>query len=172
MRKNYNEEHDVEKENTISTYDIDKHLWTIGNNLCSKKNAKQNVLNYKYLEEGMTMNYSYVMGTDNINKLKEKGFKIKSYGNNYGVSFSSDKIEMFENFICENLQNGFWNEYLGKEKVFIFKFNDGRIKKYVLSNKNEKEILNLCQEFANCKYESINKMLTNNSYYAETYFKS
>ena len=86
------------------------------------------MLNKKSLKEGMTMNYSYVMGIDNIYKLKENGFEVKSYGNNYGISFSSDKIEMFENFICENLQNGFWNEYLGKEKVFIFKFNDGRIK--------------------------------------------
>ena len=141
-----------------------------------------NALNYKYLKtnklddnkilkEGKTMNYSYVMGIENIDKLKENNFEIKPYGNNYGISFSSDKIEIFENFIFETLQNGFWNEYLGKEKVFIFKFNDGKIKRYVLNNDNEKEVLDLCQKFADCEFKSIDNMLRDNSFYAETYFK-
>lgn len=144
--------------------------------------SNTNALNYKYLKtnnldnnkilkEGKTMNYSYVMGIENIDKLKENNFEIKQYGNNYGISFSSDKIEVFENFIFETLQNGFWNEYLGKEKVFIFKFNDGKVKRYVLNKNNETEILNLCQQFANCKFESIDKMLRDNKFYAETYYK-
>lgn len=102
---------------------------------------------------------------------RELAKKHKPYGNNYGISFSSDKIEIFENFIFETLQNGFWNEYLGKEKVFIFRFNDGKIKRYVLSKDNEKEILNLCQKFADCEFESIDKMLRDNNFYAETYFE-
>ncbi len=145
--------------------------------------SSTNALNYKYLKmnnldnnkilkEGKTMNYSYVMGIENIDKLKENNFEIKPYGNNYGISFSSDKIEVFENFIFETLKNGFWNEYLGEEKVFIFKFDDGKIKRYVLNKYNEKEILNLCQQFANCEFESIDKMLKDNNFYAETYFKS
>ena len=96
----------------------------------------------------MTMNYSYVMGVNNIDKLKENNFEIKVYDNNYGISFSDNKARIFEEYIYENLQNGFWNEYLGKEKVFIFKFKDGKIKRYILNNNNEKEILELCQEFA------------------------
>jgi hypothetical protein len=111
------------------------------------------------------------MGIDNIDKLKENNFEIMPYGNDYGVSFSSDKIKIFEDFICNTLQNGFWNEYLGKENVFIFKFKDGKIKRYVLNNDNEKEILKLCQEFANCDFESIDKMLRDNDFYAETYYK-
>ena len=160
----------------VAREDLEKNL---GKTVISNSNA----LNYKYLEtdnldsnkrlrEGKTVNYSYVMGIDNIDKLQENNFEIKSYGNNYGISFSSDKIEMFENFIFETLQNGFWNEYLGKEKVFIFKFNDGKIKRYVLNKENEKEVLNLCQEFADCKFESIDKMLRDNDFYAETYFKN
>ena len=144
--------------------------------------SSTNALNYKYLKinnldnnkmlkEGKTMNYSYVMGIENIDKLKESNFEIKPYGNNYGISFSSDKIEVFENFIFETLKNGFWNEYLGEEKVFIFKFDDGKIKRYVLNKYNEKEILNLCQQFANCEFESIDKMLRDNKFYAETYYK-
>ena len=118
------------------------------------------------------MNYSYVMGVADIQKLKENGFNIKTYGESYGVSFSDDKIKIFEEFIYKNLQNGFWNEYLGKEKVFIFKFENGKIKRYVLNNENEEEILNLCSKFADNNFESITKMLKNNKFYLETYFKN
>ena len=118
------------------------------------------------------MNYSYVMGVADIQKLKENGFNIKTYGESYGVSFSDDKIKIFEEFIYKNLQNGFWNEYLGKEKVFIFKFENGKIKRYVLNNENEEEILNLCSKFAEYKFESITKMLKDNKFYLETYFKN
>lgn len=116
------------------------------------------------------MNYSYLMGINNIEKLKQNNFKIKSFGNNYGVTFDENKIELFEKYICETLENGFWNEYLGKDKVFIFKFNNGEIKKYILNKNNEKEILKLCCEFADYEFESIEKMLRSNSFYAETYY--
>ena len=118
------------------------------------------------------MNYSYVMGIPDINELRENGFNIKTYGENYGISFPDDKIKIFEEFICKNLQNGFWNEYLGKEKVFIFKSENGEIKRYVLNNKNEEEILNLCSKFAEYKFESITKMLKDNKFYLDTYFKN
>ena len=117
------------------------------------------------------MNYSYVMGTNNTDKLIENEFEIENFKNNYGISFPDEKINVFEEYIYSALKNGFWNEYLGKEKVFIFKFNDGRIKRFVLNSENEKEILNLCCEFANCKFESIDKMLMENSFYAKTYYK-
>lgn len=118
------------------------------------------------------MNYSYVMGITDINELRENGFNIKTYGENYGISFSDDKIKIFEEFICKNLQNGFWNEYLGKEKVFIFKSENSEIKRYVLNNDNEEEILNLCSKFADYKFESITKMLNDNEFYLDTYFKN
>ncbi len=118
------------------------------------------------------MNYSYVMGITDINELRENGFNIKIYGENYGISFSDDKIKIFEEFICKNLQNGFWNEYLGKEKVFIFKSENSEIKRYVLNNDNEEEILNLCSKFAEYKFESITKMLKDNEFYLDTYFKN
>ncbi len=116
------------------------------------------------------MNYSYLMGINNIEKLKQNNFEIKSFGNNYGVTFDENKIELFEKYICETLENGFWNEYLGKDKVFIFKFNNGEIKKYILNKNNEKEILKLCREFADYEFESIEKMLRSNSFYAETFY--
>lgn len=102
--------------------------------------------------------------------LKQNNFKIKYFGSNYGVIFDDNKIELFEKYISETLENGFWNEYIGKDTVFIFKFENGEIKRYVLNKDNEKEILKLCCEFADCKFESIDKMLKDNSFYAETYY--
>ena len=116
------------------------------------------------------MNYSYVMGVNNIKKLEEEGFEIESFGNNYAVSFPDEKIEIFEQYIYETLQKGFWNEYLGKEKVFIFKFQDGNIKRFILNKDNKKQILKLCCEFADYEFESIDKMLNENNFYAKTYF--
>lgn len=116
------------------------------------------------------MNYSYLMGISNIDILKQNNFKIKYFGNNYGVIFDDNKIELFEKYISETLENGFWNEYIGKDKVFIFKFENGEIKRYVLNKDNEKEILKLCCEFTDFKFESIDKMLKDNTFYAETYY--
>ena len=116
------------------------------------------------------MNYSYLMGINNIDILKQNNFKIKYFGNNYGVIFDEGKIELFEKYICETLENGFWNEYLGKDKVFIFKFENSEIKRYVLNKDNEKEVLKLCCEFADCKFKSIDKMLKDNSFYAKSYY--
>lgn len=110
------------------------------------------------------MNYSYLMGIDNIDILKQNNFKIKYFGSNYGVIFDDNK------YISETLENGFWNEYIGKDTVFIFKFENGEIKRYVLNKDNEKEILKLCCEFADCKFESIDKMLRDNRFYAEIYY--
>ena len=117
------------------------------------------------------MNYSYVMGVNHIDRLKKCNFNIKVYGSNYGIVFPNKDISIFEDYICDSLKNGFWNEYLGKEKVFIFKFMDGSIKRYVLCNDNEDEILKLCCEFANTNFESIDKMLRNNEFYASTYYR-
>lgn len=116
------------------------------------------------------MNYSYVMGIDNIETLKQNNIEIEQFGNHYGITFSDEKIEAYEKFIYQSLQNGFWNEYLGKEIVFIFKFKDGTIKKFVLDNDNEKEILNLCCNFAECNFSSIMEMLRDNEFYSTNYF--
>lgn len=117
------------------------------------------------------MNYSYVMGIDNIDQLNNSGCIINKYGKNYGVIFSNDKKNLFEKFIIENLNNGFWNEYLGDNKVFIFKFKNGDVKKYILSDENQNEILELCRMFANYNFISIEDMLRNNKFYKETFYK-
>ncbi len=117
------------------------------------------------------MNYSYVMAVNNANELIENGFNVQISDEDYFVSFTDDKKDFFEEYIKKNLKNGFWNEYLGKEKVFIFKFKDGRVKKYTLNDSNKEEILKLCREFANQDFESVDKMLKDNEFYKENYFK-
>ena len=117
------------------------------------------------------MNYSYVMEIDNVDKLSSLGLSIKKYGEDYGIIFSNEQIPLFEDFICQNLKNGFWNEYLGENKVFIFKFGNGEVKKYILTEENQEEILKLCRTFANYEFSSIDTMLRDNEFYIETYYK-
>ena len=118
------------------------------------------------------MNYSYVMGVNDIDELKNNGFDVqKLYEDEYGVSFTDDKINYFEEYILKHLKPGFWNEYLGKNIVFIFRFEDGSIKKYILNESNHDEILGHCRKFANCEFESINKMLKDTEFYAKNFYK-
>lgn len=72
------------------------------------------------------MNYSYVMGVSkNIEELKKDGFNIEIDDEDYKISFPKGKEDTWENYIIKNLSNGYWNEYIGENIVFIFKFNDG-----------------------------------------------
>lgn len=116
------------------------------------------------------MNYSYLMGVKDITQLKNNGFIIEKIDDDYGVKFSNDKKEFYEKFIIENLKVGYWNEYLGDDFVFIFKFNEEKAKKYIYNEQNEEEILNLCCKFANYKFPSCLEMLKENEFYAKNYF--
>ncbi len=51
------------------------------------------------------MYYSYVMGiVDDTYGLKEKGFAIERFGDDYGVSFPKEMSEVWENFITHFLE--------------------------------------------------------------------
>ncbi len=114
------------------------------------------------------LNYSYVMGmTDNIYSLEDSGFNIEKINTDYMITFSNDKSKLWEEFIEKNLKEGFWNEYIGENIVFIFRFSNGQIKKYVLDENNEFEILALCNEFAEASFQSIKEMLLGNSFYRD-----
>ena len=116
----------------------------------------------------LNMCYSYVMGiSSDILKLKDKGFIIENDDEDYMITFSSDKSKIWEEYITENLENGYWNEYIGEDIVFIFKFNNGEVKRYVLSQENNNEILQLCCEFADTNFSSIKDMLVDNKFYKD-----
>lgn len=114
------------------------------------------------------MNYSYVMGIDSIiNELKNDGFVIEMDGDNFMVSFSEDKEEIWEKFISTHLKLGYWNEYLtGKAVVFLFHLQEG-IKKYVVINCENDEVLGLCEKLCECKFESLKTMLSENHFYRD-----
>ena len=112
------------------------------------------------------MNYSYVMGVDSsIEILKEKGFNIETDGDNYMVSFSKNNSEIWETFISKHLEPGYWNEYLTDDGVvFLFHLESG-IKKYVVYDYQNDEVLRFCEKLCECKFESIKSMLLGNHFY-------
>ncbi len=117
------------------------------------------------------MNYSYIMGVDNVDSLDRAKFDIEEIDGNYGVSFEDDYIEEYEDFIKENLRPTYWNEYLGEEIVFIFKMDNGTIKRIVRDELNDEEILDLCRKFSGVNFEDVDTMLSDNEFYARTYFR-
>lgn len=114
------------------------------------------------------MNYSYVMGIDDsINVLEAQGFVIEKSRNNYMVSFPEDKTQIWENFITKHLELDYWNEYLTHNGVvFLFHLKDG-IKKYVVYNYENAEVLKLCEKLCGRKFESIKSMLIGNHFYKD-----
>lgn len=118
------------------------------------------------IEEVNLVNYSYVMGIGNeINDLKDKGFTIEQFGNNFGVTFPKGKADEWEQFITKYLKLGYWNEYLTSDGVvFLFHFEDG-MKRYDVKKYQNDEVLSLCEKLCECKFKSIKDMLKGNHYY-------
>ena len=94
---------------------------------------------------------SYLMGAKQIsdNDLKNLGIKIvgKSDSGSRKLEIPVDKLNEYEKLITEKLDNGFWNEYIGDEVVFIFKNKQGEIRKIVLNMETEQEIDKLAAEY-------------------------
>ena len=64
------------------------------------------------------------------------------------LNIPEQSFSPYLSLIKEKLCNDFWNEIVGeKEIVFIFKFKDGRIEQYNLSQETEKQIDKLCAKF-------------------------
>ena len=112
------------------------------------------------------MYYSYVMGIDDrIMELVSQGFDIQKDGENFMVSFPEEKSSIWEEFIKQYLELGYWNEYLAEDKVvFLFRLEDG-IKRYEVYNYENSEVLALCEKLCECKFESIRAMLVGNHFY-------
>ncbi|MDE6414236.1 MAG: hypothetical protein K2K48_02365 [Anaeroplasmataceae bacterium] len=114
------------------------------------------------------MNYSYVMGIGNaISELASQGFSIGKDGDNYTVSFPNDLTAVWEDFIVNHLEVGYWNEYITEDKiVFIFRLSEG-IKRYEVYNFQNDEVLGLCERLCDCKFVSLKKMLCDNHFYSQ-----
>lgn len=112
------------------------------------------------------MNYSYVMGIGKeIISLKKQGLKIRKSKSDYKVVFAEDKTEIWEDFVCNNLQEGYWNEYITNDKViFIFKYNE-KISRYEVNDFNDNQVLELCEKLCGHEFGSIYNMLIQNKFY-------
>ncbi len=116
------------------------------------------------------MLYSYVMGMDEtIMNLQQRGFRIeKDKGSNYMATFDEHEAKEWETFISKHLDVGYWNEYLADDAkvVFLFHLEDG-FKRYVVENFENNEVLELCEQLCECKFESLKSMLSGNHFYKD-----
>lgn len=127
----------------------------------------------------MSCYLSYLMGAEQIEDNELEGLDIKIEGktsdNSRMLKISEEKIPQYIKLIKAKLTNGFWNEVIGaKEIIFIFKFNDGSIKKFKLSPENEKEIDKLCAKFNNeppDKTANVYKYISDNKFYHDFMIK-
>lgn len=114
------------------------------------------------------MYYSYAMGmNEEIYELEKEGFIIEKDDNDFMITFNKDMANKWEDFVYKHLKVEFWNEYITEnEIIFIFHLKDG-FKRYIVKNFKNDEVLKLCEELCNCKFESIEKMIKDNKFYKE-----
>ncbi|MDE6280417.1 MAG: hypothetical protein K2M15_01275 [Oscillospiraceae bacterium] len=108
------------------------------------------------------------MGISNkILALRDSGFIIEQFGDNYGIAFPKGKADEWEQFISQCLEAGYWNEYLSDEGViFLFHLEDG-LKRYVVKDYRNDEVLSLCEKLCERKFNSLKDMLRENHYYCD-----
>jgi len=140
-----------------------------------EKNLEQKKVEQKIKSDLHFDSYkSYLMGASKINdrELKNLGIKIvetKSDGDRLLI-IPNDKIENYLKFIELKLDKGFWNEVVGNEIIFVFKFDDGKVKRFVLNDNNSEEIARLCSKFNGESYEKTSDLLgylLDNEFYSD-----
>lgn len=125
------------------------------------------------------MYLSYLMGAGEITNqdLTDLGIEIvgKTESGNRKLKIPSESIEEYKNLIRIKMDPGFWNEFLDEYGIyFIFKFENGDIKDYILSPENEQEIDNLCAKFNNEppeKTANVYKYISENDFYRDFMWK-
>lgn len=112
---------------------------------------------------------SFIMGTDSSirEKLDSMGVIYEIIDGDYLTKVPSGKLIEYETLISDNLKPGFWNQYIDEEVVFIFKTLENKILRYVWNEDTEKDILKLCNSYAEFNKESIQDMLLEVPFYKE-----
>ncbi|HEY5221071.1 MAG TPA: non-canonical purine NTP pyrophosphatase [Candidatus Paceibacterota bacterium] len=114
---------------------------------------------------------SYLMGGEKITDQDLKNLDIRIVevipSGDRKIIIPENKITDYEKLITEKIDVGFWNEYIGKETVFIFKHSDNRTERIVLSNETEAHINDLASQFAKQKFISPWLMLAENKWYED-----
>jgi leucyl-tRNA synthetase len=97
-----------------------------------------------------TPSRSYLMSYKNISESELTNLKIKiikKEKDGLMIEIPEDKLIEYEKLITEKLEPGFWNEYVGKKIVFIFKNKDKKVERIELNKETEKKINTLAQSF-------------------------
>ncbi len=80
-------------------------------------------------------------------------------------------MQIWEQFIKDQLKVGFWNEYISKDKiVFLFKLENDFRRYEVIDFEND-EVLLLCRKLFDPNINSIEVMITSNDFYCDKIFK-
>ena len=115
--------------------------------------------------EGLNFNNykSYLMGASQISdaELNKIGLEIveKKKDGDRLLLIPNKKIESYLKLIEKKLDNGFWNEVVGNEVIFVFKSKDGKVKRFVLNDNNSATIAKMCAEFSGEDYERTSDLL-------------
>ena len=80
-------------------------------------------------------------------------------------------MQIWEQFIKDQLKVGFWNEYISKDKiVFLFKLENDFRRYEVIDFENDEDLL-LCRKLFDPNINSIEEMITSNDFYCDKIFK-
>ncbi len=80
-------------------------------------------------------------------------------------------MQIWEQFIKDQLKVGFWNEYISEDKiVFLFKLENDFRRYEVIDFEND-EVLLLCRKLFDPNINSIEEMITSNDFYCDKIFK-
>ena len=115
---------------------------------------------------------SYLMGTADItSRLQNLKIVFTKEDDVFLVQLSPDQFEDYEKLVEETLEPTYWNEYIYNGEVrFTFKDKNGEIHKYIWHRGDEEDnILKLCQEYAETKFDNIEKMITDNEFYRNVF---
>lgn len=132
-----------------------------------------------HMKEDKTYYLSYLMGADKISnqELFDLGVEIKDVTNsgNRKLVVPSKKVDEYLDLVEKKMTNGFWNEVVGEGRIiFLFKLEDGAVKRYVLSPENEQEVDDFCAKLNNeppDKTANVYKYISENEFYNDFMIK-
>lgn len=123
---------------------------------------------------------SYLMGAEEITPDELVGIGIEIVGqtskDHYLLRIPTKSIPAYRALLRQKLAPGFWNEYLGNDRIeFFFKLSDGTIKELTLSPQTEREIDVLCADFNSQPLDATSNVyewLARNSFYHDFMLKN
>ncbi|KKW20874.1 MAG: Leucine-tRNA ligase [Parcubacteria group bacterium GW2011_GWC2_52_8c] len=116
---------------------------------------------------------SYLMGARDISdkELATLGVLIikKTSDGDRKIIVPKTRLSEYEKLVSKKMTPGFWNEYIGKEAVFIFKHKDGSLERLTLTPETEKRIDKLAADFVGEGWNksSVWKWLAENDWYTD-----